>query len=71
MSRPIDDYAGALERAIAAATAMTGDRDRAAALLRDQPLQAFGFKTGEALVREGRVLDLIAYLESFAGGAAG
>jgi hypothetical protein len=71
MTGSINDYASALKLAVEAATAMTGDRDRAATLLRDEPLRAFGFKTGETLVREGRVADLIAYLEPFAAGASG
>jgi len=40
-------------------------------LLRTEPLKAFDGKTAEILLREERIEDVIAYLESFAGGAAG
>ncbi|WP_425503968.1 antitoxin Xre/MbcA/ParS toxin-binding domain-containing protein [Pseudoxanthomonas broegbernensis] len=36
-----------------------------------KPLRAFGYKTADALIQEGRVDAVIAYLESLAGGAAG
>jgi len=50
---------------------MTGDEKRAAFLLRNEPLRAFGYKTADALIQDGRADTLIAYLESLAGGAAG
>jgi len=53
------------------ATEMTGDLDRAAFLLRNEPLRTFGYKTADALIQEGRADAVIAYLESLAGGAAG
>lgn len=53
------------------ATEVTGDAERAAFLLRNEPLRAFGYETVDALVQEGQVEDVIAYLESLAGGAAG
>lgn len=67
----LQKYLQDLVRALAVATEMTGDADRAAFLLRNEPLRAFGYKTVDALVQEGRVEDVIAYLESLAGGAAG
>ncbi|WP_197710919.1 antitoxin Xre/MbcA/ParS toxin-binding domain-containing protein [Agrobacterium rosae] len=56
---------------LAVSTEMTGDVERAAFLLRNEPLRAFGYKTADALVHEGRAEAVIAYLESLAGGAAG
>jgi hypothetical protein len=74
-SRPqapqLQKYLQDMIRALAAATEMTGDAERAAFLLRNEPLRAFGYKTADTLVQEGRVEDVIAYLESLAGGAAG
>jgi hypothetical protein len=67
----LQKYLQGMVRALAAATEMTGDEKRAAFLLRNEPLRAFGYKTADALVQEGRVDAVIAYLESFAGGAAG
>jgi uncharacterized protein (DUF2384 family) len=58
-------------RVLTAATEITGDDKRAAFLLRNEPLRAFGYKTADALIQEGRADDVIAYLESLAGGAAG
>lgn len=52
---------------------MTGDEKRAAFLLRNEPLRAFGYKTADALVQEvkrGRANAVIAHLESIASGAA-
>jgi len=49
---------------------MTGDLERAAFLLRNEP-RAFGYKTADGLIQEGRTDAVIAYLESLAGGAAG
>jgi hypothetical protein len=34
-------------------------------------LRAFGYKTADTLVQEGRADAVVAYLESLAGGAAG
>ena len=74
-SRPnapqLQKYLQDMIRALAVATELTGNADRAAFLLRNEPLRAFGYKTADALVQEGRIEDLIAYLESLAGGAAG
>lgn len=56
---------------LAAATELTNDPKRAAFLVRNEPLKAFGFKTADALVQAGRTDAVIAYLESLAGGAAG
>lgn len=50
---------------------MTGDADRAAELLRYEPIRVFDGLTASQLVLEGRTLDVIAYLESIEGGATG
>lgn len=44
---------------------------RTAFLLRNEPQRAFGYKTADTLIQEGRADAVIAYLESLAGGAAG
>jgi len=67
----LQKYLQDMVRVLAVATEMTGDENRAAFLLRNEPLRAFGYKTADTLLQEGRVEDVIAYLESFAGGTAG
>ena len=67
----LQKYLQDMVRVLAAATEMTGDEKRAAFLLRNEPLRAFGYKTADALIQDGRADMLIAYLESLAGGAAG
>ena len=64
-------YLQEMLRVLAVASEMTGDLERAAFLLRNEPLRAFGYKTADALIQEGRAEAVIAYLESLAGGAAG
>lgn len=64
-------YLQEMIRVLAAATAMTGDEARAVFLLRNEPLAAFGYKTADTLVQEGRADAVVAYLESLAGGAVG
>jgi hypothetical protein len=58
-------------RALAVATEMTGDKARAAFLLRNEPLRPFDYKTADVLIQEGRTDAVVAYLQSLAGGAAG
>jgi len=74
-SRPqapqLQRYLQDMVRVLAVAVEMTGDLDRAAFLLRNEPLRAFGYKTADVLIQEGRAEAVIAYLESLAGGAAG
>ena len=67
----LQKYLQDMVRALAVATEMTGDEKRAAFLLRNEPLRAFGYKTADTLIQEGRTDAVIAYLESLAGGAAG
>jgi len=67
----LQKYLQEMVRVLAVAAEMTGDAERAAFLLRNEPLRAFGYKTADALVQDGRADAVIAYLESLAGGAAG
>lgn len=64
-------YLQDLVRVLAIAAEMTGDERLAVFLLRNEPLRAFGYKTADTLIRDGRIEALIAYLESFSGGATG
>lgn len=50
---------------------MTDDGDRAADLMLLEPLSAFNGKTAVELALEGRLEDVVAYLESLRTGAAG
>lgn len=67
----LQKYLQDMVRVLAVVTEMTGDVQRAVFLLRNEPLRAFGYKTADTLIQEGRADAVIAYLESFAGGAAG
>lgn len=67
----LQKYLQDMVRVLAAAAQITGDKQRAAFLLRNEPLRAFSYKTADALIQEGRADALIAYLESLAGGSAG
>jgi len=58
-------------RVIRAATDLCGDVDQAIFWYRNEPLQAFAYKTAEQLVSEGRADDLIGYVMSLEAGAAG
>jgi len=58
-------------RVIRAATDLSGDVDRALFWYRNEPLQAFGYKTAEQLVSDGRTEDLLRYIGSLESGAAG
>lgn len=70
-TQQLQAYLQGMVRVLDAATELTGDRDRAVFLIRNEPLRAFDRKTAAALVAEGRADDVVLYLESFAGGAAG
>lgn len=67
----LQKYLQDMVRVLAVAAEVTGDAERAAFLLRNEPLRTFGYKTADTLVQEGRTDAVIAYLESLAGGAAG
>lgn len=58
-------------RVIRAAADLNGDVNRAIFWYRVEPLSAFGYKTAEQLVTEGRTEDLLRYIESLEAGAAG
>jgi hypothetical protein len=64
-------YLGNLVRVLAVASEMTGDVDRAALLIRQEPLRAFGGKTIAGLISEDRTDDAVTYLQSLASGSAG
>lgn len=67
----LQKYLQEMLRVLAVATEIMGDSERAVFLLRNEPLRAFGYKTADTLVQEGRSDAVIAYLESLAGGFAG
>lgn len=67
----LQKYLQEMLRVPAVATEIMGDSERAVFLLRNEPLRAFGYKTADTLVQEGRSDAVIAYLESLAGGFAG
>ena len=58
-------------RVLAVACELTGDERRAVFLIRNEPLRVFDRKTADRLIQEGRTDDVVAYLESLAGGSAG
>lgn len=60
-----------LAHVISVACRLTGHLHRAEFLVRHEPLAAFGGKTAELLVQEGRAANVIDYLKSFESGAAG
>jgi hypothetical protein len=67
----LQKYLQEMLQVLAVATELTGDSERVAFLLRNEPLRAFGYKTADTLVQEGRTDAVIAYLESLAGSFAG
>lgn len=70
-SPQVQSYLRDLVRVLSAAVELTGDPARAAFLIRNEPLRVFDRKTADTLVQEGRADDVVGYLESIAGGAAG
>lgn len=50
---------------------LNGDLNKALFRYRNEPLSAFGYKTAERLVSEGRTDDLLRYVASIEAGAAG
>ena len=65
----MDFHIGALGT-IKAATDLNGDLNKALFWYRDEPLSAFGYKTAERLVSEGRTDDLLRYIASIEAGSA-
>ena len=70
-SRDVQDFLREALRVIKAATDLGGDLDRALFWYRNEPLSAFGYRSAERLVSEGRSDDVLRYLASLAAGAAG
>lgn len=70
-SKAIQDFLRQAVRVIKAATDLTGDLRRALFWYRAEPLAAFGYRTAERLVAEGRTDDLLSYVASLEAGAAG
>jgi hypothetical protein len=70
-SRGVQDYLRESLRIIKAATDLSGDVNKALFWYRNEPLSAFGFKTAETLVSEGRTEAVLKYVMSIEAGAAG
>jgi hypothetical protein len=70
-SRGVQDFLREALRVIKAATDLNGDLNKALFWYRNEPLSAFGYKTAERLVSEGRTDDLLRYVASLEAGAAG
>lgn len=70
-SRGIQNFLRDALRVIKAATDLNGDLNQALFWYRTEPLTAFGYKTAERLVSEGRTDDLLRYVTSLEAGAAG
>jgi hypothetical protein len=70
-SRGVQDFLREALRVIKAATDMSGDLNKALFWYRNEPLSVFDYKTPERLVSEGRTDDLLRYVVSLNGGAAG
>ena len=70
-SRDVQDFLREALRVIKAATDLGGDLDRALFWYRNEPLSAFGYRSAERLVSDGRSDDVLRYLASLEAGAAG
>lgn len=70
-SRGVQDFLREALRVIKAATDLNADLGKALFWYRNEPLSAFGYKTAERLVSEGRTDDLLRYVASIEVGAAG
>jgi hypothetical protein len=58
-------------RVIKAGTDLSGDVNKALFWYRNEPLSAFGYKTAEQMVSDGRTDDVLHYICSLEAGAAG
>ena len=58
-------------RVLRAAFDLSGDIQKAAFWYRNEPLPAFGYKTAERLVSEGRTDDVLRYVASLEAGTVG
>jgi hypothetical protein len=70
-SKGVQDYLREALRVIKAANDLSGDLAKALFWYRNEPLSVFNYKTAERLVSEGRTDDLLRYIASLEGGAAG
>ncbi|CUJ64157.1 MbcA/ParS/Xre antitoxin family protein (plasmid) [Achromobacter sp. CF-sbj1-Ac2-l] len=70
-SPELQSYLSQMLRVLYVATSLTGSVERAAYLVRNEPLPAFEGKTADQLIQEGRAQSVVDYLISFEGGAAG
>ena len=70
-SRGVQDFLREALRVIKAATDFQGELGKALFWYRTEPLSAFGYKTAERLVSEGRTDDVLRYVASLEAGAAG
>ncbi len=70
-SRGVQDFLREALRVIKAATDLNGDLNKALFWYRNQPLSAFGYKTAEQLVSDGRTDDVLRYVASIEVGVAG
>ena len=70
-SRGVQDFLRQALRVIKAAADLNGDLHKALFWYRNEPLSAFGYKTAEKLVSEGRTDDVLRYVMSLEAGAAG
>ncbi len=70
-SRGVQEFLRNALKVIKAATDISGDVDRVLFLYRNEPWSAFGYKTAEQLVSEGRTEDVLRYIVSLEAGAAG
>ena len=70
-SAGIQKYIREALRVLRAASDISGDVEKAIFWYLNNPLPAFGYKTAEQLVSDGRSEDVIRYIESLDGGAVG
>lgn len=70
-SRGVQDFLREALRVIKAASDLHGELSGALFWYRNEPLSAFGYKTAERLVSEGRTDDVLRYVASLEAGAAG
>jgi hypothetical protein len=70
-SEPLQRTLRGMVKAIAAATDLTGDVDKAIYWLINEPIADYRHKTAAELIAEGHLDAVLAYLEDLVGGATG
>ena len=70
-SKAVQDYLRQALRVIKAAVDLNGDVYNALFWFRNEPLAPFDYKTAETLVADGRADDVVRFVTSLQGGAAG